>query len=150
MRSAARIARLESLAADILRPPAVAPAADPWAEVMALVPAELRDALAAALGGPYSADLEALALRASAPFAPWARRTAAGLQIPAALVAWLLDPPYRYWVGHHCGACGLAVPVGLDRPVRPFPTCPACGKATSFAAFYRPDPEAKECGSPPG
>lgn len=150
MRSAARVARLEALVASVLRPPAVAPAADPWAEVLALVPADYQDTLAARLGGPYSADLEALASWAVAPFAPWARPPAAGVQVPASLVGWLLAPPHRYWVGHHCGACGLAVPVGLDRPVRPFPACPACGGATSFAAYDRPDPEAKECGSPPG
>ena len=149
MRSAARVARLEALAADILGPRGVAPAADPWAEVLALVPADFTDALAAALTGPYSADLEALASWAAAPFAPWARPPAAGAQVPAALVAWVLTPPHRYWVGHYCGACGLAVPVGLDRPARPFPTCPACGGATSYAAYdrpdSRPDPEVVSC-----
>ncbi|VTU02527.1 unnamed protein product [Gemmataceae bacterium] len=104
MRSTARVAGLEAIVARILRPPVVAPAADPWAEVLALVPAEFRDPLAEKLDGPYSADLEALASWAATPFAPWARPTAAGLRIPAALVAWVLDPSHRYWVGHHCGA----------------------------------------------
>ncbi|VTU02488.1 unnamed protein product [Gemmataceae bacterium] len=152
MRSTARVARLESIVARSVVPSvgAAVPARDPWAEILSLVPAEFRGALAAKLGGPYDADLEALTSWAAAPVAPWARPPAAGVQVPEALVAWVLDPPHRYWVGHHCGACGLAVPVGLDRPARPFPTCPACGKPTSFAAYYRPDPEAKECGSQPG
>jgi hypothetical protein len=114
------------------------------------VPTAFRADLGARLTGSYSADLEALASWAAAPFAPWTRPPAAGVQVPASLVAWVLNPPHRYWVGHHCGACGLAVPVGLDQPVRPFPHCPACGGTTSFAAYDRPDPEAKGCGSPPG
>ncbi|WP_439620677.1 hypothetical protein [Gemmata sp.] len=103
------------------------------------MPAEFRAALAARLNGPYDAALEALASWACAP------PPAPGFRLPVALAAWVLDPPHRYWVGHHCGACGLAVPVGLDRPVRPFPTCPACGGATTSTAYNQPDPEAKPC-----
>ncbi|WP_439630643.1 hypothetical protein [Gemmata sp.] len=147
-RTALRVTRLESLAARSVVPAADAAvsARDTWAEVLALVPGKFTDALAAKLGGPYDADLEALASWASAPLAPWARSPAPGLVLPAALVAWVLDPPHRYWVGHHCGACGLAVPVGLDDPIRPFPACPACGGATSYAAYDRPHPEDHSCG----
>ncbi|WP_439624356.1 hypothetical protein [Gemmata sp.] len=152
LRTAVRVARLETLAAWAIGPPVAptGPEPDPWAEVLALVPAEFRAALAAKLGGPYDADVEALASWTSAPLAPWARPAAPGFRVPAALVAWVMDPPHRYWAGHHCGACGLAVPVGLDDPIRPFPACPACGGATSYAAYGRPDPEDHSCGWRPG
>ena len=128
------------------------PPDDGWvracAAFLALVPADLRDAVAARLGGPYGPDTEALAGWVSGPFARWAPPRPPGYVLPRALVGWVLAPPRPFWFGHHCGTCGLAVPLFLspsavpDPPadLRAFPACPACGGATGHAAVYRPDP----------
>ena len=116
------------------------------ADFLARIPADLRAAVDAALRAPFAtrtafADLE------RGPFAPWAPPMPDDFTFPRGMVAWMLDPPRAYWMGHHCGRCGLTVPLFLtwsndpDPPptVIAFPTCPACGGATSSAAYSRPD-----------
>jgi hypothetical protein len=143
--------RLRALEADVPAAHPIPPG-DGWARAyvafLALVPADLRGAVAARLGGPYGPDTEPLADWVAAPFARWAPPPPPGYQLPRALVGWALAPPRPFWFGHHCGTCGLAVPLFLspsalpDLPadLRVFPICPGCGGATSHAAVYRPDP----------
>ncbi len=128
-----------------------APPVDPWLvrreSFLARMPDEMRAAVESRLDGPYSQFTEVMASWASAPFARWAAEPAAEFRFPRGLVAWVLDAPRRFWMGHHCGRCGLAVPLYFtwsndpDPPpdLRPFPHCPACGGITSHAACYRPD-----------
>ena len=105
---------------------------------LTLVPADLRERLGARLPGPSGSDTEALASWVAAPFAGWAAPAPSVSVLPRALVAWVLSPPRPFWFGHHCGTCGLAVPLylvpsGVPNPPadpRAFPTCPACGGAT--------------------
>ncbi len=145
--------RIEALASRVACTSAVgpAPALPNWvrdrAAFLALVPGHLRGAVASRLDGPYGPDSESLAAWVGAPFARWAPPPAPDYRLPEPLVTWVLDPPFRFWFGHHCGGCGLAVPIYLlpssdPRPradIRVFPSCPACGGVTSHAAYHRPD-----------
>ncbi|MDY3563395.1 hypothetical protein R5W23_004898 [Gemmata sp. JC673] len=145
--------RIEALTARVACRPAAGPAPPlpDWLRdrtaFLALVPEALRERMAARLDEPYGPDSESLASWVGVPFARWAPAPAPQYRLPEALVAWVLDPPRPFWFGHHCGSCGLAVPLVLvpssdPRPLadlRAFPTCPACGGRTSHAANDRPD-----------
>lgn len=114
------------------------------------VPEDLCGAVLERLDGPYAEDSESYASWSLWPFARWAQEPGPEYRFPRALVEWILDPPRAFWMGHHCGRCGLSVPLysthcgDPDPPkdLRVFPTCPACGGVTSHAASYRPDPVA--------
>lgn len=145
MRLSERIRALEQRTAD---QPAAADVREYRSEEFwTWVPEDLRAAVAERLNGPYAEDPESYASWALWPFARWAPDPGQEFRFPRALVEWLLDPPHRFWMGHHCGRCGLSVPLhftssnGLDRPtdLRVFPLCPTCGGATSHDAHYRPD-----------
>ena len=80
------------------------------------------------------------------PFARWAMPMREDYIFPEALVEFILNPPRDIWMGHNCGDCGLTVPLyytWTNDPDPPkdlscFPTCPACGGKTTFAACYGP------------
>jgi hypothetical protein len=128
------------------------------AEFLVHVPADLRPAVVAALDDPDPVRNEQLATWQLWPFARWVGPIPAGFVFPPAFVAWLLDPPRGYWMGHHCGRCGMTVPLfntwsnDPDPPpvLSPFPTCPACGGRTSHGAHYQPDPTPVEEDEPCG
>ena len=113
---------------------------------LSLVPEDLRAAVESRLRPARAVQAETFSSWLHGPFARWAPAPAAGYRFPRSMVAWMLDPPRRFWMGHHCGRCGLCVPLYAtwsndpDPPpvLGPFPACPACGGATSHAAFYRP------------
>jgi hypothetical protein len=114
---------------------------------LARVPADLRDAVAALLGGPDEAD--ELSSWVIWPFARWAVMPA-GFVFPRALVEWILHPPRGWYMGRTCGRCGLNVPLlstwsnDPDPPgtIVVFPTCPACGGRTSYGAGSAPQEDA--------
>jgi hypothetical protein len=118
------------------------------------IPADLRPRVSAALANADGPQGESLSSWQLWPFARWAGPVPAGFVFPPAFVAWLLDPPRDFWMGHTCGRCGMSVPLYFthnndpDPPpaLSPFPTCPACGGRTSHAAHYRPDPTDPEGG----
>ena len=109
-----------------------------------MVPEDLRMAVGIHLSHHEDESLHSWALW---PFAPWAAVTP-GYQFPRALVEWLLNPPHRWFLGHHCGRCGLGVPLRVldSRDPNPpttlvvFPSCPACGGVTSYAAHWQKEP----------
>lgn len=135
--------RVDRLAARLARSaPAGAPARAEEererAAFLALVPADLRAAVAAALADPVRA--ERLGGWPHWPVAPGAARPAG---LPRAVVRAMLDDLAARAL-HECGACGLRVPIrpGLTHPPRPtvilFPTCPGCGGRTGYLAYPRP------------
>lgn len=128
--------------------------ADAWAADRAAclgrVPDDLRAAAGAALADPLRG--EDLADWVLWPFAPWAT-VPAGFRFSRALVEWLLHPPRPWFLGHHCGRCGLGVPLlstWSNDPNPPttivvFPACPACGGKTSYAAHWQKEAVTGEC-----
>jgi hypothetical protein len=112
------------------------------------VPADLRDAVRVASRGRHG---DAIASWIQLPFARWAGPLPADYRFPRRLVEWMVAPPggRSYFMGTHCGRCGLSVPLithksdDPDRPadLRAFPSCPACGGPTSFGANWRCDRE---------
>jgi hypothetical protein len=115
--------------------------AEDWADLQNRVPAELWPALAEALADPDRRDsLDAWLLW---PFATWARMPD-GFVFPRELVAWILDPPRDWFLGHACEACGLAVPLYMIRAndhdpppsILAFPQCPACGGGPASRDAY--------------
>jgi hypothetical protein len=126
------------------------------ADFLARIPADLRAAVDAALRAPFGSEAGFASLERD-PFAPWALPMPADFTFPRGMVAWMLDSPREYWMGHHCGRCGLTVPLFLtwsndpDPPpdLAAFPICPACGGRTSYEAQSRPatpNERGKSCG----
>lgn len=119
------------------------------AEFLGRIPPDLRPAVAAALDTEPDSreryDFDELSL---SPFASWATMPP-GFEYPRALIECLLNPPRDLLLVHHCGRCGLRVPIFLtwsNDPNPPadltvFPTCPRpeCGGRTSYAANWGPD-----------
>jgi hypothetical protein len=124
-------------------------------EFLTHVPADLRPAVAAAVDADEGEGFVGLMLF---PFARWAPPMLAGYELPRRLLEWVLDPPRRYWMGHNCERCGLAVPLlttwsnDPDPPssVVAFPECPACRGRTTHAASYGPADKKGEGGCPCG
>jgi hypothetical protein len=114
---------------------------------LARIPKDLRPAVAALLADPDEA--EHLSSWVSSPFARWATMPD-GFVFPRALVEWILHPPRGWYMGRTCGRCGLNVPLlstwsnDPDPPssIVVFPTCPACGGRTSYAAGSAPQEDA--------
>jgi len=143
-RRVADLARRQAEAAD--RQAAVTAVVDAEHErrvaLLMMVPEDLRMAVGIALCDPNGDD--ALHSWAAHPFARWATMLP-GFRFPRALVEWLLHPPRGWFPGHACERCGLKVPLlffdSTDPTPRPsivvFPTCPACGGATSHTAAAR-------------
>ena len=109
------------------------------AEMLAHIPTDLRDAIEAAFTDPDDSDTRhTISNWMSAPFARWAGPIPEGFVFPESLVIFLLNPPRRIWIGHHCKVCRLTVPIyltwtnGPDPPknLTIFATCPACGGIT--------------------
>lgn len=67
------------------------------------------------------------------PFAKWARMPDQFV-FPRELVAWILNPPRGWFLGHTCELCGMNVPLLVTWEND---HCPACGGRTSFAAAYK-------------
>jgi hypothetical protein len=114
-------------------------------DLLARVPRDLRTELAAAFADPDRRH--DLTEWVGEPFARWATMPE-GFEYPRELVSWLLHPPRDWFMGHACGRCGLNVPLLMtwtndpDPPPKSivvFPSCPACGERTSYAANSRPD-----------
>lgn len=149
-----RLSKLEMRASEALRREAGGEgfAERWWREVgeflVAHVQEDLRAAAAARITDGSGRGQDTFASWVIHPFAPWAMPLAPDYVFPRAMVEWMLaEREFDWWLGTHCGRCGMAVPTwfATGRPVPdapPFPRCPACGGPTSYGAYHGRVPEA--------
>lgn len=103
------------------------------------IPEPYREAIIARMQEP-SSDGTQLRDWITRPFAAGAHAIPDEFTFPESILAFVLNPPRDYWFGHHCGTCGLRVPIlhtWTKDPDPPpalivFPHCPACGGKTVY------------------